>query len=70
VRAMWMTPSAGAIGAGIGFLVGLLFVIAGWRIALILLAFVLVGFLVGLLVEHRRRMLHAIREWFDSLPRS
>jgi hypothetical protein len=67
---MWMTPSARLIGAGIGFLVGLLFVIAGWRIALILLAFVLVGFLVGLLVERRHRALHAIRSWFNNLPRS
>jgi hypothetical protein len=67
---MWMTPSARGTGAAIGFLVGLLFVIAGWRIALILLGFVLAGTLVGHLVERRGRLLRRARDWFNRLPRS
>ena len=65
-----MTLSGRVVGAAIGLLVGLLFVIAGWRIALILLGFILVGFLVGLLFERRGRFARTARDWFNRLPRS
>ncbi|MFC2100103.1 hypothetical protein ACFLSF_04660 [Candidatus Bipolaricaulota bacterium] len=61
-----MTLSGRVVGAAIGLLVGLLFVIAGWRIALILLG----GFLVGLLFERRGRFARTARDWFNRLPRS
>ena len=67
---MWMTLSARLIGAATGLLIGLLFVIAGWRIALILLGFVLAGFLAGWIYEQRGRLLRKTRDWFNRLPHS
>jgi len=65
-----MTLSARVIGAAAGLLVGLLFIVAGWRLALILLGFILVGFLAGWLFERRERVLRNVRDWLNRLPRS
>jgi len=67
---MWMRLSPALIGAAVGLVVGLLFVLAGWRIALILLAFVLAGLLVGWIYERRDAWRRKIRDWSDQLPRS
>lgn len=67
---MWMTLSVRLVGAAVGFLVGLLFVIAGWRIALILLGFITAGFLVGWIFEQRGRLAGMARDWSNRLPRS
>jgi len=59
--------SVGAVG---GFVVGLLFVLAGWRIALILLGLCGAGFLVGMWFDSRGDVNRAVRAFFRRLSGS
>jgi len=57
-----MTLNGKIIGAAVGLLGGLVFVLAGWRIGLILLGFTLAGFLVGAWLDSREDIKRRVRE--------
>jgi len=57
---MVMTPKL--IGLVVGLLVGLLFVLAGWKVVLILLAFALAGYLIGIYLESQGDVLQRLRK--------
>jgi len=67
---MPMMFNAKIIGVVIGLVVGLLFVLVGWRIVLILLGFTVVGFLIGMWLDSRedvkRRLRRLIQRLFGS----
>jgi len=62
------TPSAKVVGVAVGLVIGLLFVLVGWRIVLILFGFAVGGFLVGLWLDSRddikRRLRSVTRRLF------
>jgi len=62
-----MTPKL--IGLVIGLLVGLLFVLAGWKVVLILLAFALAGYLIGTYLESQEYVLQRLRKLTSRLFR-
>lgn len=57
------------LGLIIGLVVGLLYVLVGWRVVLILLAFALVGYLLGIYLEAREDVTQRLREVFTRLFR-
>ena len=64
---MNMTPNAKIIGVAIGLLVGLLFVLVGWRIVLILLGFAAAGFVVGMWLDSREDVKRRLKRLFQRL---
>ncbi len=64
---MVITPKL--IGLVIGLLVGLLFVLAGWKVVLILLAFALAGYLIGTYLESQEYVLQRLRKLISRLFR-
>jgi hypothetical protein len=65
-----MTWNAKIIGMAIGLLAGLLLVLVGWRVVLILLGFVLAGYLVGTWLDSREDVVRRVRRLIDRLFRS
>ncbi len=64
---MQMILNAKIIGVVIGLVVGLLFVLVGWRIVLILLGFTVVGFLVGMWLDSREDVKRRLRRLIQRL---
>jgi Flp pilus assembly protein TadB len=64
---MNMTLNAKVIGVAFGLLVGLLFVLVGWRIVLILLGFAVAGFLVGMWLDSREDVKRRLQRLFQRL---
>jgi len=62
-----MILNAKIIGVVIGLVVGLLFVLVGWRIVLILLGFTVVGFLVGMWLDSREDVKRRLRRLIQRL---
>ena len=61
------TPNGKLLGVAIGLLIGLLFVLVGWRIVLILLGFAAAGFLVGMWLDSREDVKRRLRQWMQRL---
>ena len=59
--------NAKIIGVVIGLVVGLLFVLVGWRIVLILLGFTVVGFLIGMWLDSREDVKRRVRRLIQRL---
>jgi uncharacterized membrane protein len=57
----------GAVG---GFILGLIFVLAGWKAFLILLGFTLAGLAIGIWLDSREGVSESIRSAVDRLFRS
>lgn len=57
------------IGLIAGLLIGMLFVLVGWRIVLILLAFAIVGYIVGSCLESDSALGLALRRLYIRLFR-
>jgi len=66
---MRITWNAKIIGMAIGLLAGVLLVLVGWRVFLILLGFVLAGYLVGTWLDSREDVARRFRQLFDRLFR-
>ena len=64
---MNMTLNAKIIGVAVGLLVGLLFVLVGWRIVLILLGFAIAGFLIGMWLDSREDIKRRLRGMIERL---
>jgi uncharacterized membrane protein len=64
---MSMTLNGKVVGVAIGLLVGLLFVLVGWRIVLILLGFAIAGFLVGMWLDSREDVKRRLRSLIQRL---
>ncbi len=64
---MNMTLNAKIIGVAVGLLVGLLFVLVGWRIVLILLGFAVAGFLIGMWLDSREDVKRRLRRMIQRL---
>ena len=64
---MQMILNAKIIGVVIGLVVGLLFVLVGWRIVLILLGFTVVGFLIGMWLDSREDVKRRLRRLIQRL---
>ena len=64
------TPNAKTVGAMVGLVIGLLFVVLGWKAFLILLGFVLAGLAIGLWLdsseEVKRRVQGLARRLFGG----
>jgi len=58
------------IGAAIGLICGLFLVFAGWQTLLILIGFVLLGYLIGSWPEKRARVTLHVRRIYNRLFRS
>jgi len=58
------------LGLFAGLLAGLLLVLVGWKILLILLAFALAGYLVGVYLESREDVIRRLQELFQRMFRS
>jgi len=67
---MRMPINARLLGLLGGLLAGLLLVLVGWRILLILLAFALAGYLVGVYLESREGVIRRLQELITRLFRS
>lgn len=55
------------LGLFAGLLAGLLLVLVGWKILLILLAFALAGYLVGVYLESREDVIRRLQELFQRM---
>jgi uncharacterized membrane protein len=64
---MNMTVNAKIVGVAVGLLVGLLFVLVGWRIVLILLGFAVAGFLIGMWLDSREDIKRRLRRMIERL---
>jgi len=64
---MNMTLNGKIIGVAAGLLVGLLFVLVGWRIVLILLGFAVAGFLIGMWLDSREDIKRRLRRMIERL---
>lgn len=64
---MSMTLNGKVVGVAIGLLVGLLFVLVGWRVVLILLGFTVVGFLIGMWLDSREDVKRRLRSLIQRL---
>lgn len=62
-----MQISPRLIGLIAGLLAGLLLVLAGWRVVLILIAFAVGGYLVGLFLESRNDLCAHLRRLYLRL---
>jgi len=64
------TPNAKIVGVAIGLVVGLLFVLVGWKVVLILLGFSVAGFVIGMWLDSRedikRRLQRLIQRLFGT----
>ncbi len=67
---MRMLMNARLLGLLGGLLAGLLLVLVGWRVLLILLAFALAGYLVGVYLESREGVIRRLQELITRLFRS
>lgn len=67
---MRMLMNAKLLGLLGGLLAGLLLVLVGWRVLLILLAFALAGYLVGVYLESREGVIRRLQELITRLFRS
>lgn len=67
---MRMPINAKLLGLLGGLLAGLLLVLVGWRVLLILLAFALAGYLVGVYLESREGVIRRLQELITRLFRS
>lgn len=65
-----MLMNARLLGLLGGLLAGLLLVLVGWRVLLILLAFALAGYLVGVYLESREGVIRRLQELITRLFRS
>lgn len=65
-----MLMNAKLLGLLGGLLAGLLLVLVGWRVLLILLAFALAGYLVGVYLESREGVIRRLQELITRLFRS
>jgi uncharacterized membrane protein len=61
------TLNAKIVGVAIGLVVGLLFILVGWKIVLILLGFAVAGFLVGMWLDSRDDIKRRLRSLFRRL---
>ena len=64
---MPMMFNAKIIGVVIGLVVGLLFVLVGWRIVLILLGFTVAGFVIGMWLDSREDVKRRLRTLIQRL---
>jgi uncharacterized membrane protein len=64
---MRMTLNGKVVGVAVGLLIGLLFVLVGWRIVLILLGFAVAGFLVGMWLDSREDVKRRLRSLIQRL---
>lgn len=64
---MSMTLNGKVVGVAIGLLVGLLFVLVGWRVVLILLGFTVAGFLIGMWLDSREDVKRRLRSLIQRL---
>lgn len=62
----WMVNGK-VVGVAIGLVVGLLFVLVGWRIVLILLGFAIAGFLIGMWLDSREDIKRRLRRLIQRL---
>jgi len=62
----WMVNGK-VVGVAIGLVVGLLFVLVGWRIVLILLGFAIVGFLIGMWLDSREDIKRRLQRLIERL---
>jgi len=67
---MRMLMNAKLLGLLGGLLAGLLLVLVGWRVLLILLAFALAGYLIGVYLESREDVIRRLQELITRLFRS
>lgn len=67
---MRLTLNGKLIGLAAGLIAGLLFVFIGWQAFLILLGFVLLGFLVGGWIDSREHVKRRLKQLIDRLLRS
>jgi uncharacterized membrane protein len=58
------------LGLFVGLLAGLLLVLVGWKILLILLAFALAGYFVGVYLEARADVIRRLQELLQRMFRS
>lgn len=58
------------IGLGLGLIAGLFFVFLGWKAFLILLGFILLGFLVGAWFDSRGNVKRRLKNLTDRVLRS
>ncbi len=61
------TLNAKVVGVAIGLVIGLLFVLVGWRIVLILLGFAVAGFVIGMWLDSREDIKRRLRSLFRRL---
>lgn len=67
---MRLTLNGKLIGLAAGVIAGLLFVFIGWQAFLILLGFILLGFLVGAWIDSREHLKRRLKQLIDRLLRS
>ena len=67
---MRLTLNGKLIGLAAGLIAGLLFVFIGWQAFLILLGFILFGFLVGAWIDSRKHVKRRLKQLIDRLLRS
>ena len=67
---MRLTLNGKLIRLAAGLIAGLLFVFIGWQAFLILLGFILLGFLVGAWLDSREHVKRRLKELVDRLLRS
>ena len=67
---MRLTLNGKLIGLAAGLIAGLLFVFIGWQAFLILLGFILLGFLVGAWLDSREHVKRRLKQLIDRLLRS
>jgi uncharacterized membrane protein len=66
---MRLTVNGKLVGLGIGLMVGLLFIILGWKAFLILLGFLMMGLLLGAWADSREHLKRRLRQYFDRTLR-
>ena len=59
--------NAKIVGVAVSLLVGLLFILVGWRIVLILLGFAVVGFLIGMWLDSREDIKRRLRRLIERI---
>ncbi len=67
---MRLTLNGKLIGLASGLIAGLLFVFIGWQAFLILLGFILFGFLAGAWIDSREDVKRRLKTLIDRLLRS